>query len=189
MRGKALPVHNTYASARNNPAYAGKRRWEVPACPACREQPRERGEKGNPAICTGKSWGTTPHTRGKDSIPSRFALQLSSFLSTSTFTLAHYREQPRIRGEKPQWLSICARALGATPHTRGKVTNLRNIIMTTRNNPAYAGKRLHNQQVYHTTIEFSFNFDFYLSAAPATETTLKFVTSLSNHPDTPHVLT
>lgn len=45
-------------------------------------------------------------------------------------------EQPRIRGEKPHHGCPLREGRGTTPHTRGK---------------------LHNQQVYRTTIEFSFN--------------------------------
>ena len=87
------------------------------------------------------------------------------------------RDQPRTRGEKAT-APLCTRLqLGSTPHARGKAGGYFCESIGPGINPARAGKRLHDQQVYHTNIQFSFNCNFYPSTVCATSTTLKLVTS------------
>ena len=86
-------------------------------------------------------------------------------------------DQPRTRGEKAT-APLCTRLqLGSTPHARGKAGGYFCESIGPGINPARAGKRLHDQQVYHTNIQFSFNCNFYPSTVCATSTTLKLVTS------------
>lgn len=96
--------------------------------------------------------------------------------------LAGTTEQPRIRGEKVWGVAPPVLASGTTPHMRGKARTRRRPRGLLRNNPAHAGKRLRNQQVYRTSIEFSFNVGVHSTAPMAITTTLKFVTSLSKQP-------
>ena len=88
------------------------------------------------------------------------------------------QEQPRVRGEYALGKEILlprggttprargiqlamekgSNAGGTAPRARGKVAAAEVTGVLTGNNPAHAGKRLHDQQVRHTTIGFSFNF-------------------------------
>ena len=133
-------------------------------CYGHQEQPRTRGEKLTSCFLMLSNRGTTPHTRGKVDVhqPIRSTPRNNPAHAGKSFIFgrlmcgrgnnpahagkshpiapspAHAPEQPRTRGEKT--LRIRAFSLGIG------------------NNPAHAGKRLADQQVYHTTIEFSFNF-------------------------------
>ena len=98
------------------------------------------------------------------------------------------REQPRTCGEKIGGFDADWRPVGTTPHTRGKGAGSGDDGVLRGNNPAHAGKILHDQQVRQTTIEFSFNCDFHLNAAHTASTTLKFVTSLEPPPPDPPLL-
>ena len=54
--------------------------------------------------------------------------------------IQHYRDHPRIRGEKSKTLEIVEVNTGSSPHTRGKVRRNNVEIKFTRIIPAYAGK-------------------------------------------------
>lgn len=82
--------------------------------------------------------------RGKAEKSTRFVLAL--------------REQPRTREEKEMQEGLDRLVDGTTPRVRGKLVSILFHGRGRRNNPACAGKRLHDQRVYRTTIEFSVNF-------------------------------
>ena len=150
----------------------------------CRgEQPRVSGEKIRQVCCQRGSQGTTPHTRGKHR--DRVLLHLDPRNNPARagkrvdqrFGLLLPGEQPRTRGEKLHVPIVGAGVGGTTPRTRGKVGDQVSGDGPGGDNPAYAGKRLHDQQVHQSTIQFSFNCAFYSSAVCAAVTILKFVTS------------
>ena len=85
-RGKGASLTGGMVKDRNNPAHAGKSRPKSVPPQTVQEQPRIRGEKRRMMGSSCVPEGTTPRTRGKDSVTSRFIEHLSSCHSTGSYT-------------------------------------------------------------------------------------------------------
>ena len=91
--------------------------------------------------------GSPPHTRGKDhhhpafhrisGIPPAYAGK-SRILDRRK---QHFKDHPRIRGEKADLMIVHSIYVGSPPHTRGKGTECSRKAWRCGITPAYAGKR------------------------------------------------
>lgn len=115
------------------PRECGESLWRKLSSPPLREQPRIRGEDV-PQVQTLLAIWEQPRERGE-----KVSGQANQRVGM---------EQPRIRGEKVWGVAPPVLASGTTPHMRGKGQDAYASGLRLGNNPAYAGKRLHNQQVY-----------------------------------------
>ena len=106
------------------------------------------GEKSRALRVWRYSWGSPPHTRGKECVLSGYAAEARitpAYAGKRRFCRCRCRpgtDHPRIRGEKAS-RSVCPWAnVGSPPHTRGKVSDSFGSFLIIRITPAYAGKSL-----------------------------------------------
>ena len=148
MRGKALDASDVVLNRRITPAYAGKSFWGTAGYKPIRDHPRLCGEKpflqdifppvpGSPPPMRGKVRmykgnlamdRITPAYAGKRSFP--HGLVLAS------------RDHPRLCGEKIRTRPKISWIPGSPPPMRGKALELNGASELIGITPAYAGKRL-----------------------------------------------
>lgn len=128
----------------NNPARAGNTHFHPSRLAAPTEQLRVCGEYTRHAPAPPQANRNNPACAGNTTL--------------AGWCDHHGAGQPRVCGDYVRGAQLKSRKRGATPRVRGKLVSILFHGRGRRNNPACAGKRLHDQRVYRTTIEFSVNF-------------------------------
>ena len=128
------------------PACAGKSDHKCCGCGRGRDHPRMRGEKGITAVSVDEDKGSPPHARGKvyiwkiDQTGEGITPACAGKSPVSFRERQHFRDHPRMRGEKCLASSIVIVSKGSPPHARGKVPTKVGGGVCARITPACAGK-------------------------------------------------
>ena len=115
---------------------------------AAGDHPRIRGEKLSILPIENRLIGSPPHTRGKDECRrlGRARRGITPAYAGKSSPPAGLRprprDHPRIRGEKAAAGRRCPAAQGSPPHTRGKESEIAQMLGRSGITPAYAGKSL-----------------------------------------------
>ena len=145
-RGKRNLCVFGHFSCRLIPAHAGKTAIQSAYKHSCSAHPRSRGENDGSRLALRRIVGSSPLTRGKRKLRSRWS-------STSRLIPAHagktcslprshrrVRAHPRSRGENAVKALVNQRLEGSSPLTRGKQDGPNYIAGRLRLIPAHAGK-------------------------------------------------
>ena len=147
MRGKVFASPPAMLPTGITPAYAGKRRCFLSVSPERWDHPRVCGEKCISAIFAAGMLGSPPRMRGK-------ACAICTFPLSQRITPAyagkrqmnrnseqHYRDHPRVCGEKLTTFDSGKLIPGSPPRMRGKEEDAATKRQAHGITPAYAGKR------------------------------------------------
>ena len=124
-RGAPVDLIQGLVELRIIPAYAGSTPAAPPRAAAGKDHPRIRGEHLHHHEIISCSRGSSPHTRGAPTRPSRCAsavriIPAYAGSTTSTASILHWRrDHPRIRGEHAGGDLEPVPDSGSSPHTRG----------------------------------------------------------------------
>ena len=127
------------------PAYAGSTIRAKAYDPNRSDHPRIRGEHARAADAIARAIGSSPHTRGaRVRVSTSFARwwiipAYAGSTKPEPVTVSLPADHPRIRGEHVPDPSQPAPANGSSPHTRGALSEVRQIAEEARIIPAYAG--------------------------------------------------
>ena len=147
MRGKGPDSAGQRYNGRITPAYAGKRNNFSSIFRCSRDHPRLCGEKTAGVPITSSVSGSPPPMRGKGDgryrrenfwgiTPAYAGKRTPSFV-----LLLHFRDHPRLCGEKSMLSPKLSLYTGSPPPMRGKASVFREWKSGKGITPAYAGKR------------------------------------------------
>ena len=139
------------------PAYAGSTPCSTMSVRVAKDHPRIRGEHASTHSSVCGSRGSSPHTRGAPSSPSKrfrpgriipaYAGSTRVWAPSVDSTTDH----PRIRGEHNPLPLAVSRCGGSSPHTRGAHLPHAPSALAFRIIPAYAGSTLFSRDAIHQT--------------------------------------
>ena len=107
------------------PAYAGSTGTQAWRGSLFRDHPRIRGEHDSGEGIPAAQVGSSPHTRGARSSPSRKAVGdriIPAYAGSTSAVAVHrsgFEDHPRIRGEHSTMVVLVDGRGGSSPHTRG----------------------------------------------------------------------
>ena len=149
MRGKVIALDRVHYSIRITPAYAGKSSAFTTSSRFFKDHPRLCGEKVVAVALCVRDGGSPPPMRGKaeitrtkfDTVGITPAYAGKSIVSRKLHE--HFRDHPRLCGEKCWRLNPPRCHSGSPPPMRGKDDYAYIDYPSIRITPAYAGKRFH----------------------------------------------
>ena len=110
-----------------------------------RDHPRTRGDKDPQTSAVRLSDGSPPHTRGQvfAALSAYRRQRITPAHAGTSFLIGKpylsYRDHPRTRGDKVNWVFRLLRGLGSPPHTRGQARIATVFLSLSRITPAHAG--------------------------------------------------
>ena len=127
------------------PAYAGSTHCFVLCLCLLKDHPRIRGVHVLGPLGVVGAVGSSPHTRGPQSIAAahpvvvRITPAYAGSTGTGLYPARWPWDHPRTRGVHRWWIRGTAAVLGSSPHTRGPPKLFKDLTLEDRFIPAYAG--------------------------------------------------
>ena len=145
-RGKHECRHYIHPPMGLIPAHAGKTCHCCPGSPHSRAHPRSRGENGVADSCLTALPGSSPLTRGKQTVgldqvtPQRLIPAHAGKTRRHPGDCCRGEAHPRSRGENGKGVNVAQPRVGSSPLTRGKRRQSATHIWVRGLIPAHAGK-------------------------------------------------